>query len=211
MDGTIVDNMAFHTDSWIEFFRRRGMTIDPAAFFADTAGRHGREILRGYVDPNLSDAACFALLDEKERVYREIYQPHLRPAAGFRRFIETARQRNIALAVGTAATEDNIRFTLDGLELRHLFDAVVGAADVTRGKPAPDVFLKVAELCSADAADCIVFEDAPLGVEAARNAGMRAVVLTTSMPASAFAQYDNVIAIARDFDELARGFFAEPS
>ncbi|HUN93458.1 MAG TPA: HAD family phosphatase [Burkholderiaceae bacterium] len=208
MDGTLVDNMGYHTEAWIEFFRRHGRQIDPQAFFIDTAGRQGREIIRDYCGPELDDAACGALLDEKERVYREMYGPHRRVLPGLREFIGEARRRDIVLAVGTSAPDENIAFTLDGLALRDCFQVVVGAADVTRGKPAPDVFLTAAQRCGVAPADCIVFEDAPLGVEAARHAGMRAVVLTTTMPAEAFAGFDNVIAFGRDFDELGRGYFA---
>jgi beta-phosphoglucomutase family hydrolase len=208
MDGTLVDNMAYHTASWIEFFHHRGKTIEPASFFVDTAGRRGGEILREYIDAGLSDAECAALLEEKEQIYRDLYGPHLALLPGARAFIESARRNDRVLAIGTAAPPSNITFTIDGLGLRDLFAAIVGAADVERGKPAPDVFLKAAQLCAVDPADCIVFEDAPLGIEAARNAGMRAVALTTSMPAAAFAGYDNVIAVGRDFDELARGYFA---
>jgi len=203
MDGTIVDNMAFHTRSWLAFFQQRGRQIDAEAFFLATAGRHSREILREHLDPALSDQECTALNDEKETLYRTLYGPHLKLVAGFETLIAQARARGMALAVGTAAPDDNVRFTLDGLDLRRHFDSVVGAADVPRGKPAPDVFLKAAQNCGVDAADCIVFEDAPLGVEAARNAGMRVVVLTTTMPAASFASYDNVIATVPDFSTLS--------
>ncbi|WP_307719145.1 HAD family hydrolase [Massilia oculi] len=92
---------------------------------------------------------------------------------------------------------------LDEMDLRPRFDAVVvGTVDVPRGKPHPDVFLKAADRCETMPAQCIVFEDAPLGVEAARRAGMRAVVLTTTLPAEAFAEFDNVIAIVNDFTQL---------
>jgi beta-phosphoglucomutase-like phosphatase (HAD superfamily) len=104
--------------------------------------------------------------------------------------------------VATAAPPPNITFTLDGLDIRRHFDTVVGAADVPRGKPHPDVFLKAAERVGVAPEECIVFEDAPLGVEAARRAGMRAVVLTTTLPAEAFAEFDNVIKIVSDFSEL---------
>ena len=86
--------------------------------------------------------------------------------------------------------------------MRKHFDAIVGATDVARGKPHPDVFLKAAELCGVQPEHCIVFEDAPLGVEAARRAGMRAVVLTTTLPASSFAEFDNIVAIVNDFAAL---------
>jgi len=202
MDGTIVDNMAFHTDSWIAFFQRRGMDIDPGEFFRSTAGRQGKEIIRAHLGEHLHDDEVRSLNDEKEAVYRELYAPHRKTVTGFDDLVAQARLRGVALAVATAAPNANIAFTLDGLDLRRLFDTVVGAADVPRGKPHPDVFLLAAERCGVLPEHCIVFEDAPLGVEAARRAGMRTVVLTTTLPAAAFAEFDNVIHIAGDFSEL---------
>jgi HAD superfamily hydrolase (TIGR01509 family) len=144
-----------------------------------------------------------AALDfEKESLYRELYAPHLAAVDGFVEFIARAKSAGVKLAVATAAPNENIDFTLDGLDLRKEFDAIAGAADVARGKPNPDVFLLAAERAGALPQNSIVFEDAPLGVEAARRAGMRAVVLTTTLPAEAFAEFDNVIAVVRDFSEL---------
>jgi len=203
MDGTIVDNMAFHTQSWITFFERRGRAIDADEFFRATAGRQGGEIIRAHLGPDLLDEEVATLNHEKEAVYRELYAPHRRAVAGFEDLIADAKSQGIALAVGTAAPPANVEFTLDGLGLRRHFDAIVGAVDVARGKPHPDVFLEAARRCGAAAQDCIVFEDAPLGVEAARRAGMRAVVLTTTLPAEAFAEFDNVITIVPDFAQLS--------
>jgi beta-phosphoglucomutase family hydrolase len=202
MDGTIVDNMAFHTKSWVTFFQRRGKGIDADEFFRTTAGRQGKEIIRSHMGEHLADDEVALLNHEKEAVYRELYEPHRRTVDGFDALVAQARAHGVALAVATAAPSANITFTLDGLDLRRHFDAVVGAADVPRGKPHPDVFLKAAERVDAVPGDCIVFEDAPLGVEAARRAGMRCVVLTTTLPAEAFAGYDNVVKIVRDFSEL---------
>jgi beta-phosphoglucomutase family hydrolase len=203
MDGTIVDNMAFHTQSWIAFFERRGRAIDADEFFRTTAGRQGQEIIRSYLGEDLADDDIAVLNHEKEAVYRELYAPHLKAVAGFEDLVADARSQGIALAVGTAAPPANVEFTLDGLDLRRHFETVVGALDVARGKPHPDVFLEAARRCGAAPADCIVFEDAPLGVEAARRAGMRVVVITTTLPAAAFAEFDNVIAIVDDFSSLS--------
>ncbi|NHZ32540.1 HAD family hydrolase [Massilia rubra] len=202
MDGTIVDNMSFHTDSWIAFFQRRGKDIDADEFFRTTAGRQGKEIIRAQMGEHLDDDEVRVLNDEKEVVYRELYEPHRKTVTGFDQLIALAKEHDVALAVATAAPNANITFTLDGLDLRRHFDTVVGAADVARGKPHPDVFLLAAERCGVAPEHCIVFEDAPLGVEAARRAGMRAVVLTTTLPADAFAEFDNVIHVASDFSDL---------
>jgi beta-phosphoglucomutase family hydrolase len=205
MDGTIVDNMAFHTQSWITFFERRGRDIDADEFFRTTAGRQGKEIIRSHMGEHLQDEEVATLNHEKESVYRELYAPHLKAVAGFDKLLLEARAQGIALAVGTAAPPANVAFTLDGLDLRRHFDTVVGATDVPRGKPHPDVFLEAAKRCGAQPEDCIVFEDAPLGVEAARRAGMRCVVITTTLPREAFAEFDNVIAIVDDFSQLSLG------
>ena len=202
MDGTIVDNMSFHTASWITFFQRRGKDIDADEFFRTTAGRQGGEIIRSHMGDHLLDDEVHALNLEKESVYRELYEPHRKTVSGFDGLIAQGKLHQVALAVATAAPNANITFTLDGLDLRKHFDAVVGAADVARGKPHPDVFLLAAERCGVLPENCIVFEDAPLGVEAARRAGMKAVVLTTTLPAEAFAEFDNVIHIASDFSQL---------
>ena len=202
MDGTIVDNMSFHTASWITFFQRRGKDIDADEFFRTTAGRQGSEIIRSHMGEHLDDAEVLVLNHEKESVYRELYEPHRKTVDGFDDLVAQAKLRGVALAVATAAPNGNITFTLDGLDLRRHFDTVVGAADVARGKPHPDVFLMAAERCGVAPEHCIVFEDAPLGVEAARRAGMKAVVLTTTLPAEAFAEFDNVIHIASDFSQL---------
>jgi beta-phosphoglucomutase family hydrolase len=203
MDGTIVDNMAFHTQSWVTFFERRGRDIDADEFFRTTAGRQGKEIIRSHMGEHLADDEVATLNREKESVYRELYAPHLKAVAGFEDLIAEASSRGIALAVGTAAPPANVEFTLDGLDLRRHFDTVVGALDVPRGKPHPDVFIEAARRCGALPENCIVFEDAPLGVEAARRAGMRTVVLTTTLPREAFTDFDNVIAIVSDFSELS--------
>jgi beta-phosphoglucomutase family hydrolase len=203
MDGTIVDNMGFHTQSWIEFFRRRGKTLDADQFFRDTAGRQGKEIIRSYLGADLPDDEVAALNLEKEAIYRDMYGPHRKTLDGFEAFLTKAQERGVALAVATSGPPGNIAFVLDGLDLRRHFDAVIGAADVERGKPHPDVFLKAAERVHVSPGDCIVFEDAPLGVEAARNAGMPTVVLSTTLDAAAFANFDNVLRIAPDFTDLS--------
>jgi HAD superfamily hydrolase (TIGR01509 family) len=197
MDGTIVDNMAFHTRSWLEFFARRGMVYEAEAFFRETAGAQGKRDPARAPRRGRERRRIAALALEKDMLYREMYGPHRRAIEGFEHLVTGARG-TASLAVATSAPPLNIVFTLDELDLRRHFDAVVGAADVARGKPHPDVFLKAAEqLRRRNPADCIVFEDAPMGVEAARRAGMRAVVITTTLPAEAFAEFDNVIASSR--------------
>src|SRR5690348_13333199 len=91
MDGTIVDNMAFHMESWLAFFARRGKTYDPDTFFRETAGAQVREILRERLDADIPDDEIAVLAQEKEALYREMYAPHRSAIQGFEDFVTRAR------------------------------------------------------------------------------------------------------------------------
>lgn len=106
------------------------------------------------------------------------------------------------MGIGTAAIPFNVDFALDNLHVREYFQSIITANDVVTSKPDPEVFLKAAAELGAVPADCIVFEDAPKGVEAAANAGMRAVVLTTMHTREEFAAYDNIIAFIADYTAI---------
>ena len=105
------------------------------------------------------------------------------------------------MAIGSAAPPFNIDFVLDNLNLRDYFKAVVSADDVVQSKPHPEVYLKAANLLVADPSSCIVFEDAPKGVEAAANAGMKSVVVTTMHSEDEFARYGNILFFITNFSD----------
>ena len=200
MDGTMFDNMAYHRAAMVEFFRRRGRPVsDEDAFRA--SGRRDCDILRDHFGA-LSDAQCERMESEWVQIYRELYAPHRRLAAGLDNFIGGAAERGFACAVATSASAESMRLTLDGFAVCRQFGAFISAADVEHGKPAPDIFLLAARRCDAAPDNCIVFEDSPAGILAAQRAGMRAVALTATFPAEAFASFDNVIAIVPDFQGL---------
>jgi beta-phosphoglucomutase family hydrolase len=202
MDGTLVDNMRYHERAWIAFFEKRGLSIDAELFFKQTAGRHNREIMRDWIDPNLSEEQILALAEEKEGLYRALYAPHRHVLGGFEAFALAAKARGLRLAVATSAPPANIDFILDALDLRQHFNVVVGASHVKRGKPHPDIYLRAAEELRIAPAACIAFEDAPAGVESANAAGMTCVALTTYLQAERFDTYPGVIAKVPDYTHL---------
>ena len=186
IDGTIIDSMPFHGKSWEVFLTRHGIAYDGEAFLRASAGRTGVEMMRELFGP-MSDERAWSLVHEKEVAYRELFRPVFREIDGFRAFARAARAAGIRIACATAGDANNIAFALAGLGMEGEFDALAGAHDVKRGKPAPDLFLLAAERAGAEPADCIVFEDAPLGIEGARRAGMLAVGVTSGEPAARLA------------------------
>ena len=145
---------------------------------------------------------------EKENRYQKNFLPHLKLIDGLEDFLKETRAKGIRMAIGSAAIPFNIDFVLDNLHLRHYFDVIVSADDVAVSKPDAETYLKASKLINEDPENCIVFEDAPKGVEAAMNAGMKAVVLTTMHNPSEFSSYNNVIAFVKDYtDEQLKEFF----
>jgi HAD superfamily hydrolase (TIGR01509 family) len=139
---------------------------------------------------------------EKERRYQQEFLPKLSLIPGLQKFLEKAKQLNIPMAIGTAAIPFNVDFVLDNLKIRNFFEAIVSADDVTESKPNPETFIKCAQILDMEPSACIVFEDAPKGIEAALNAGMESVVLTTMHPAEDFSSYKNVISFIKDYSTV---------
>lgn len=198
MDGTIVDNMRYHDDAWEAWHGHYGLPFDRPNFFARTAGRTNPEILRDLF-PQLDEAEIIRRGEEKEAIYRRLYAPHVALMPGLAALLDHADTLGLGMAVGTAAPPDNIAVVLDSLAIRHRFRTVVSPSQGFRGKPHPDVFLAAAERMGLPPESCIVFEDAPLGVEAARRAGMRAVAVETMLTREAFGEFDNLVAAFNDF------------
>jgi HAD superfamily hydrolase (TIGR01509 family) len=136
---------------------------------------------------------------EKEKQYQQEFRPHLKLLNGLDNFLAKAKEQHIKMAIGSAAILFNIDFVLDGLHIRHYIDAIVSADDVAKSKPDPETFFSCAAPLNIAPADCLVFEDAPKGVEAAANAGMDCFVLTTMHPEEDFAEYKNVVGFGEDF------------
>jgi beta-phosphoglucomutase len=200
MDGVLTDNMQFHARSWVELFRDFGLEgLDPDRYLVETAGMKGHDVLRYFLDPGISSKEAERLTDLKDFLYRVNSRGLIKPMPGLHDFLRNAAEAGIRLGVGTGSGAKNTAYVLGLLEAEHYFGAVVGSHQVREGKPAPDIFLRAAELLETDPAHCIVFEDALPGVEAAARAGMSCVAVTTTNNREAFAPFGNVIGFIGDF------------
>jgi beta-phosphoglucomutase-like phosphatase (HAD superfamily) len=208
MDGTMIDSMPYHAKSWITFTQRHNIKMDVGDLLARTTGRTGAECMNELFGRRVEKDEALALVAEKEAIYRELFAPAFAEVAGFRQFAQSALGRQLKVGVGTAGDQHNIAFAFSHLKLPFTPHAVVGGDEALPGKPEPAIFLEAAKRMNARPEACIVFEDAPFGIEAARRAGMWAVAICTSHTAKVLAG-PHVIASARNFDELMNSNFLE--
>ena len=208
MDGTMIDSMPSHAESWRRFAQRHGIEIDLADLLRRTTGRTGAECMAELFQRSMQAEEAWRLAQEKEAMYRELFTPIFAEVAGFKRFMAAALCSGLKIGVGTAGDKHNIGFALGHLQLEVAPHAVVGGDEGLPGKPQPHIFLEAARRMGVDPQCCIVFEDAPLGIEAARRAGMRAVGICSSHGADQLGGA-HVLARARDYEELMNLKFLE--
>ncbi len=172
LDGTLVDSMPAHLEAWRAVLSPRGLAF-PEGFMDEVAGRPTvaiAEILRDRFGFPVEPAALAA---EKQAAFLA-HLEHVRPVPETGALARRAHGR-LPLAVGTGGRRAQSARLLALAGLADLFPVVVTSEDVERPKPAPDTWLRCAELLGVPPGDCLVLEDASSGLEAARRAGMRAL------------------------------------
>ncbi len=183
MDGVLVDSGPPHQESWRILAHRHGITLSDEAFL-QTFGMSSREIVRLIWGDRISDAAAREIDDQKEVVYRELISGRVPLSAGVAETLAALSAAGYRLAVGTSGPPENVELVLRETGLADYFVATVNGFDVPRGKPAPDIFLKAAERAGLTPVECVVIEDAPVGVLAGVAAGMRVIGYTGTHPAA---------------------------
>lgn len=203
LNGTMIDDMQYHKQVWYDILTKDlGADLSWEQVASHMYGKNVELLIRIFGPDHFTAEEMDRLSVEKEKKYQELYKPQLKGLSGLETFLERAKQQEIKMGIGSAAILFNIDFAIDGLNIRHYFDSIVGAENVKDSKPDPETYLKGAQELNLNPSDCIVFEDAPKGVEAALNAGMKAVVLTTMHTADEFSEYPNIIAFAKDYTTL---------
>ena len=180
MDGVLVDTYRAHFQSWNIVAGEEGAAMSEEQFAA-TFGRTSREII-ALLCPELGDdaAAIQRFDDRKEDAFRRIIAENFPAMPGVERLLEGLAAAGIPTAIGSSGPPANVALVAERLGAKHPFSAVVTAGDVTRGKPDPEVFLLAAERLGLAPERCIVVEDAPPGIAAARAAGMRCVGMAST-------------------------------
>lgn len=186
MDGVLVDSNPAHHVTFSLMGEKYGVPFTWEMMLG-MVGMHNNEIIPRWLGkdyPGLTPERIDEISREKEALYREKAAATLQPVPGVVELVRALHAAGFPLAVGSSGPRENVELAMEVTGVKECFPVRVTGSDVRRGKPAPDIFLKAAELLGQPPARCVVIEDAPQGVQAALNAGMKVIAVTTSKPAA---------------------------
>ena len=202
LDGVLVDSAPFHFQAWHELMASLGRELSEADF-RRTFGQRNDAILRDLLG-ELALGEVERLAARKEELFRQAARGNIAALPGSLALLRLLRERGLKLALVSSTPHANIDMVLRSLGVEEAFDVIVGEEDVTRGKPNPEGFLLAAKRLGVMPAECVVIEDAPAGVEAAKRGGMRCVGVCRDRPREALAKADLVV---ESLDDPAVGEF----
>ena len=202
-DGVVIDSSAQHERSWEILAKEISKPLPDGHFLLGFGKKNALiipEILGWAIDP----AAITALSDRKEEIYRELVQATgVFVLPGARELLTALREAGIPRSIGSSTPRANLDAILPLTSLAELFGAIACGDDVTHGKPAPDIFVLAAQKLHMPPADCLVIEDAHVGLEAARRAGMATLAVATTNPLAdlqyADAAVESLASVTLDF------------
>ncbi len=187
MDGTIVNNISYHSKAWLQFLSKYDIHISEEELHPRIFGVTTEIMPRFFGD--LDEADNKRLGDEKEELYRELYKDIIEAQPGLVKLLQIAREKNIALALATMSDVKNVSFIVDNLNIRTLFDLIAGAEQVTSGKPHPEIYELVLSTLKIKPGDAIVFEDSHGGVLSAKAAGIKVIGVCTTHSREQFKEW----------------------
>lgn len=198
-DGVIIDSSGAHRQSWERLARETGHTL-PKGYFERSFGMKSRAIIQDILGWT-SDPEKLKQLDwRKEVLYREVIEERgIEPLPGVVEWLKQLTAAKIPSVIATSTHSRNVRCVMEIIRLDAYFQGIVSGEDVTHGKPHPEVFLLAAKRIGATPERCVVFEDAHVGIEAARNAKIKVVGVATTHPAETLSDANRVV---KRLDEL---------
>jgi len=192
MDGTIVNSLPFHKIAWQETFTKRGKDFTDADFrWAN--GRRNEEIIPHFLAVKMSLKEVNVIADEKEATFRRLVKGSIKALPGVIELIKALAAAKYQLAVVSSTPEENIELITKTLGIKKYFSLFVNGDDVREGKPSPQCFLLGAEKLGVKAGNCVVMEDAVVGVRAAKRAGMYCIAVANTCLREDIAEADIVV------------------
>ncbi len=206
MDGVLIDNTAVQARAFQLLFRDLGLTTNARRLLRRLNGMPATDILQAVFHHEVPEKQLKEYAAQREFLYRTLYWSQRKPLAGLVAFLTAARAAGLKIGLGTGSGGATLGYILDHLDLRRHFDVVVGETDVRQGKPHADTYAVVARKLGTKPENCLVFEDALLGEQAAYRAHMRCVGVATTLKARDF---QAPLLVINDFTELTPAGLAE--
>jgi HAD superfamily hydrolase (TIGR01509 family) len=200
MDGVIVDSEPCHERAFREIFHEMGYGETHGMDFESYLGRSDRALWLDFIEKHKPPQSLDELAEWKQRRFLEMIKRDQPIFESLPQLVEKLSRR-YKLAVASGSFHPVIDEVLAMKELRQFFSAVVSVQDVARGKPAPDVFLRAAQLLEVRPQGCCVIEDAAAGVEAALAAEMSVIAITNSLMADKLSRATRIV---QSYDEIER-------
>src|SRR6266496_4775933 len=175
MDGTLIDSEDLHWISWRNTLANEGIFITHSQFLS-SFGQRNDSILPQWLGAEASPERMERIANAKEELYRRrVRRSGVSPLPGVANWLHRLHQEGWLQAIASAAPRANVDAVLEALSATHIFQAIISAEDVHRGKPDPEVHLTAAARVGVPPEQCIVVEDALAGIEGARRAGMKCI------------------------------------
>jgi len=193
LDGTLIDNNSYHRQTWEKYLEKIGKKISEEEFNANMNGRTNEDAIKYIFGKDISNEDSLKHTLEKESLYREIYKPFIKPVPGLIDFLQILKSKNIPMAIATSGIQPNIDFMFENIPIKQYFDLVVNSSHIKKGKPDPEIYLKVASLLHVSPKNCLVFEDAAVGIKSAKAAGMKVIAVATTQPKEELAEADEIM------------------
>lgn len=203
-DGVLVDSLALHQSAWLALGKRCNLPIT-ADFIRETFGMTNPTIFRKLLGDNVLEDEVRQYGVWKEECYREEAMGRIVLMDGVQSLLDRLSAAGVRLAIGSSSVRPNLDLTVESCGLAGRFAAIASLEDIRNGKPDPEVFLVAAARAGCEPSRAVVFEDAPVGIQAAKAAGMRAIGVTTTHPAESLyrAGADEVVDRVDRFDVAA--------
>ena len=179
MDGVLADTGPIHFESWVKMAKEIGHEFTKE-LFEETFGQQSIPITRNLVGEDIDIKLVRKWANLKEKYYREMIKDNIEPLPGVINLLKNLKKNGFKLAVGSSGPPENVKLILNSLKIKPFFNVIITAAQVRHGKPDPEVFLIVAKKLKVKPQNCIVIEDAPVGIKAAKKAGMKSIAITTT-------------------------------
>jgi beta-phosphoglucomutase family hydrolase len=199
MDGVIADSSSFHFAAWQEAFAKRGIKF-PKQDFTKLFGARNDFIIGSIIGRELPEGVVKIMVEEKEENFRRKATGNIKPFPGVVRLLNAIKKGNFKLGLVSSAPKENIDLVLSELKLEGIFDCIVYGQEVSESKPSPQIYLLAAEKLKVTPNDCMVIEDSPLGVRAAKTAGMKCLAITNTHPRQKLEEADKVVESLENVD-----------